>query len=71
MLYCIVVANGSEQKGIAMSEISVTADRSFVDRLFPPTWKQIALVAVVLGALIALVVTLEDAWGIFWPNNPL
>jgi hypothetical protein len=69
MLYCIVIANGSEQKGIAMSELSVTADHSFVDRLFPPTWKQIALVAVALVALIAFVVTLEDAWQVFWQEG--
>ena len=69
MLYCIVVANGSEQKGIAMSEISITADQSFVDRLLPPTWKQIALVTVALIALITLVVTLEDAWQAFWQDG--
>ena len=52
-----------------MSEISVTTEHSFVDRLFPPTWKQIAIVAVALLALIALVVTLEDGWQLFWQEG--
>jgi hypothetical protein len=52
-----------------MSEISVSADQSFVDRIFPPTWKQIAFVAVALLALVALVVTLEGAWTAFWQEG--
>jgi hypothetical protein len=49
-----------------MSEISVTADQSFVDRIFPPTWRQIAFVALALLAFVALAVTLDRAWDIFW-----
>ncbi len=49
-----------------MSEISATDNQSFVDRLFPPTRRQIGVTAAALLFLIILVVTLDDLWPEFW-----
>jgi hypothetical protein len=57
---------GNEQKEFTLSEISATANQSFFERLFPPTWRQIGVTAVVLLLLIILVITLEGLWPEFW-----
>ena len=49
-----------------MSDLTATESRSFVDKFFPPTWRQIGITAVLLLSLILLVVSLDTAWPEFW-----
>ena len=52
-----------------MSDLSASASYSLVDRLFPPTWRQIVVTAVLLLLFVVLVVTLEGLWPKFWSEG--
>ncbi len=52
-----------------MSEISVSAGSSFVDRLFPPSWRHIGALTAVLLLLLLLVVTADNLWPVFWSGG--
>ena len=53
-----------------MSDVGlIAAAESYLDRVLPLSWKQIAGIAVALLALMAAVVTLDGIWPSFWSEG--
>ncbi len=52
-----------------MSEITTMPSTSFIERILPPSWGQIAIAAAVLAILAAAAITLDDVWSTVWSEG--